>query len=105
MITNKNGERIITGISEVHLAELEKQNYLKLKTMNNLQTLENEIRSKLPHLMELSAGCEFRFKNEPNYGKGKYVSYDAKSEACIFPVSNTRIFALDMLKLPTLGLL
>jgi len=26
--------------------------------MNNLQTLENEIRSKLPHTMELSAGCE-----------------------------------------------
>jgi len=25
---------------------------------NNLQNLENEIRSKLPHLMELSAGCE-----------------------------------------------
>jgi hypothetical protein len=25
---------------------------------NNLQTLENEIRSKLPRLMELSAGCD-----------------------------------------------
>ena len=29
--------------------------------MNNLQTLENEIRSKLQHLMELSAGCEVEF--------------------------------------------
>jgi len=27
-------------------------------TMNNIQTIENEIRSKLPHTMELSAGCE-----------------------------------------------
>jgi len=31
---------------------------------NNLQTLENEIRSKLPHLMELSAGCEIIYNNE-----------------------------------------
>jgi len=31
---------------------------------NNLQTLENEIRSKLPHLMELSAGCEIELYND-----------------------------------------
>jgi len=31
---------------------------------NNLQNLENEIRSKLPHLMELSAGCEVLHNNE-----------------------------------------
>jgi len=31
---------------------------------NNLQTLENEIRFKLPHTMELSAGCEVLHNNE-----------------------------------------
>ena len=33
-VKNKNGERIIIGISEVHLAELEKQDFLKITFMD-----------------------------------------------------------------------
>jgi len=80
LITNKNGKRIIRGISEVHLAELENQDFknrnkMKLEDLKNKKTVMIKPQGLINH-REMEVTLTKTGFTISNYGNSKIAGHE-----------------------------